>query len=278
MSFEFEAVQQAVTVVRAHLPENFVPKLGIVLGSGLGELGEHIEQVANIPYKDIPGFHVSTVPGHAGQLIAGYLQGLPVLCLQGRVHYYEGTSVAAMQTMIRTLKFMGCETLLLTNASGSLHEKVAPGRLMLINDHINFQGINPLVGLNDDRIGPRFVSMDNLYDESLRQKFHVIANEMGIEMAEGVYIGVLGPSFETPAEIRMFRTLGADAVGMSTVPEVILARHCGLKTVCIAVITNYAAGMTNKMLTHEEHVAATGRVSATLIELVKRFAADLTHV
>src|SRR3990167_3096567 len=263
----FEAIQQAVNSIRLKLPINFSPKLGIVLGTGLGALAEHIEQVANIPYGDIPGFHVSTVSGHAGRLIAGYLQGLPVLCLQGRVHFYEGASVTALRIMIGTLKFLGCESLLLTNAAGSLQESVAPGQLMLIKDHINFQSINPLVGENDDRIGERFVSMDNAYDQALRDSLHRSAKTMDIKLAEGVYIGVLGPSFETHAEIRAFRILGADAVGMSTVAEVILARHCGLKVACISVISNFAAGMTSTMLTHEEHIAISNKTSHLLLEL-----------
>ncbi len=277
MTYEYEAIHQAVRVVRSHLPEDFVPKLGIILGTGLGSLGDHIKKLATVPYYDIPGFHASTVPGHPGQLIAGYLEGLPVLCFQGRVHFYEGASIAAMQVMIRTLKFMGAEMLLLTNASGSLREEVKPGRLMLITDHINFQAINPLVGPNDERIGPRFVSMDKIYDVELRERFHQIAGEMQIQLAEGVYFGVLGPTFETPAEIRAFRTLGADAIGMSTVPEVILAKHCGLKIVGLAVITNLAAGMTSHSLTHEEHVEMTGRVADQLIHLVRRFAKSLIH-
>lgn len=271
----YEAVRQAVTVIQSFLPENFTPQLGIVLGSGLGALGDHIEQVASISYKDIPGFHVSSVPGHAGQLLAGYLNGLPVLCLQGRVHFYEGTPVDAMRVMIRTLRMAGCEVLLITNAAGTLNKDEPPGGLMLIKDHINFQAINPLVGPNDDRIGPRFIAMNNVYDEGLRQKFHQIAQTMGLRLAEGIYFSVLGPTFETPAEIRAFRLLGADAIGMSTVPEVILAHHCGLKVVCISVLTNFGSGMIDEILTHEQHVAMTNKMSGTLIELVKRFAKDM---
>jgi xanthosine phosphorylase len=191
------------------------------------------------------------------------------------VHFYEGASVTALQIMIRTLKVLGCESLLLTNAAGSLRESVAPGQLMLINDHINFQPINPLVGENDDRMGDRFVSMDNAYDQDLRNSLQRSAKKLNIPLAEGVYIGVLGPSFETHAEIRAFRVLGADAVGMSTVAEVILARHCGLKVACLSVISNFAAGMTSTFLTHEEHLAIGNQASHVLLELVTQFAADL---
>jgi xanthosine phosphorylase len=271
----YEAVQQAVTVIRSYLPEDFRPKLGIILGSGLGDLGENIDQLACISYKDIPGFHISSVPGHAGQLVAGYLQGLPVLCLQGRVHFYEGTPVDSMRVMVRALQHAGCETLLLTNAAGSLNADVPPGRLMLIKDHINFQAINPLVGPNDERIGPRFIAMNKVYDEDLRKKFHEIAATMDLKLEEGVYFGVLGPTFETPAEIRAFRILGADAIGMSTVPEVILAHHCGMKVVCISVITNYGSGMVDEVLTHEQHVVMTKMMSGTLVKLVQGFAEDM---
>lgn len=271
---QFEQAQQAAETIRLQLPTNFFPKLGMVLGTGSGIIAEQIEAVAKIPYEHIPGYSVSTVAGHHGQLIAGYLQGLPVLCLQGRVHFYEGTSAHTMQVMMHSIKLLGCSTMLLTNAAGSLLESVPPGSLMLIKDHLNFQGINPLVGLNDERIGPRFVSMDNAYDAALRASMQGHAQAMGIPLHEGVYIGVLGPSFETHAEIRAFRLLGADAVGMSTVSEVILARHCGLKVVCLSVISNFAAGMTNKMLTHEEHLAAVAQTSTTLTELINRFAAD----
>ena len=269
-----EQAEQAAETIRLQLPQDFSPKLGIVLGTGSGILAEQIEAVAKISYEHIPGYSVSTVQGHQGQLIAGYLQGLPVLCLQGRVHFYEGASVDAMQVMMRSVKLLGCTAILLTNAAGSLLESVPPGSLMLIKDHINFQGINPLVGINDERVGPRFVSMDNAYDAALRSSMQKHAEAIGIPLAEGVYLGVLGPSFETHAEIRAFRLLGADAVGMSTVSEVILARHCGLKVVCLSVISNFAAGMTNQMLTHEEHLAAVARTTTTLAELIKRFAAD----
>lgn len=272
----FDNLKQAVEAIRLKLPPHFSPKLGIVLGTGLAALGEQIEPVAELTYESIPGFLVSTVQGHCGRLIAGFLKGIPVLCLQGRVHFYEGASPAAIQIMIGSLKALGCTAVLLTNAAGSLLESVPPGQIMLIKDHINFQGINPLVGLNDERIGPRFVSMDNAYDADLRTRMKHIGQTIGVTLTEGVYIGVLGPSFETHAEIRAFRTLGADAVGMSTISEVIVARHCGLKVICLSVISNFAAGMTSQMLTHEEHLISAALASTLVIELVQRFAAEYT--
>ena len=272
---QFEAVHQAVNAIRFHLPENFTPRLGIILGTGLGQLGEQIEQLANIPYQEIPGFYVSTVPGHAGRLLAGYWQGVPVICFQGRVHFYEGAPVEAMRMMIYSLKFLGCETLLLTNAAGSLHLDMPPGSLMLIKDHINLQGISPLQGLNDERIGQRFVALDEVYNLTLREELKSLALDLKIPLTEGVYLSVLGPHFETPAEIKAFRILGADAVGMSTVPEAILAKHCGLKVLAISVITNLAAGLSAGILTHEEHIAVGRESSAKLINLLKSFVGKL---
>ncbi len=272
----FDDVQKAVSVIRAKLPADFSPKLSIILGSGLGRLADHVDQVGVIPYSDIPGFHMSTVKGHAGHLVAGYLEGLPVLCLQGRVHFYEGASVHALRVMIYSLRFMGCEALFLASACGSLDPEVGPGELRFMKDHINFQGINPLVGPNDERLGQRFVPMDNAYDQDLRASLHQAAQALDIKVgSDAVYFGVLGPTFETPAEIRAYRILGADVIGMSTVGEVILANHCGLKVAGIAVISNFAAGLAKKTITHEEHVAVTDKLSGVLTKLVKKFAVDM---
>jgi xanthosine phosphorylase len=270
-----EAIELACHTIRLMLPKDFKPQMAIILGSGLGQLGEHVDAIATISYKDIPGFHASTVAGHKGMLIAGYLKGLPVICLQGRVHFYEGASIESMQVMIRTLKFLGCSALFITNASGSLRPDVHPGRLMVINDHINFAGINPLVGMNEDSIGPRFTPMDDAYDPALRARFQKVAQKENVDLAEGVYFGVLGPTYETPAEIRAFRILGAGAIGMSTVAEVILAKHCGLAVVAVAVITNLACGLAENSLSHEETLFYSQQASGTLIDLVEKFAADL---
>jgi xanthosine phosphorylase len=251
---------QAATTIHNRAP-GFKPKIGIILGSGLGSFANEIQNPIIIPYPELRGFPISTVPGHAGRLVLGYLNGLPIACLQGRVHAYEGATAEDFKVFIRTLKLIGCEVLLITNASGSLRVDVKPGELMLINDHIILSPRNPLLGPNDEEFGPRFFPMDDAYDPALRKRFQQVAQQINIKLAEGVYCGVLGPNYETPAEIRAFRTLGGDAVGMSTVPEVLVARHCGLRVAVIAAISNFAAGMSDEELTHE-NVLITGKQAA----------------
>lgn len=253
---------------------NFTPKVGIVLGSGLGDFSKHIDDAVTLPYESIPGFHNCTTEGHAGQLVLGYVSGVPVACLRGRAHFYEGTSNVVVQNLIRTLKVMGCNTLLATNASGSLNLDAGPGSLMMITDHINFQGCNPLVGLNDEEYGPRFVPMEHAYDPQLCKKLRETANSLNITLHEGTYIGVLGPSFETPAEVRMFKSWGANAVGMSTVAEVIVARHCGLKVLVIAAITNYAVGLSDMEVTHDQTLRGAEQASSDMAKLVLGFLQD----
>lgn len=265
---------QAAAVIQEQR-KDFTPKLGIVLGSGSGELANQITDQTVISYAELPGFPISTVAGHAGRLVLGYLNGLPVACLQGRVHLYEGVSPQAVQTFIRTLKLIGCEYFLATNAAGSLCSEVGPGRLMMITDHINFQGSNPLVGHNDESFGPRFMPMHDAYDKQLQERLMASAQLNRIELAQGVYLSVLGPSFETPAEIRAFRILGADAVGMSTVPEVIVARHCGLRVAVVSVITNYAAGMSDEVITHENTLHFAKLAASNLSQLIVEFAGSL---
>lgn len=238
----------AAEYIRAHCA--LQPKLGIILGSGLGDLAHQITQTVTLPYEEIPGFGSSTIAGHHNQLHLGYLEGYPVACCQGRVHLYEGDGLQEITTMIRTLKLLGCETLLLTNAAGSLRPDMPSGSLMCITDHINLQGCNPLAGENDARFGERFFNMTEAYDKNLRQLLIDTAATLNLPLFQGVYMAVLGPSFETPAEIRAFRILGADAIGMSTIPEVIVARHCGLKILALSAITNMAAGMSTEPLTH----------------------------
>ena len=232
---------RAARAIKARFPA-FKPKIGIILGSGLGGLASHITDPMIIPYDELPEFGVSTVPGHAGRLVMGYLNGVPVACLQGRMHFYEGIKNPVIQILVRTLKLIGCEILLATNAVGSMNMDAGPGSLMLITDHINFQFNNPLVGENDAEFGPRFVALDNAYDKDLRQRMLKIASAQNIKLHQGVLIATLGPTFETPAEIRAYTMWGANAVGMSTVPEVIIARHCGLKVVVVSAVTNSAAG------------------------------------
>jgi xanthosine phosphorylase len=262
----------ALHIIQQKLPD-FKPKVGIVLGSGLGSLSEQLTDKQCFSYEELPGFPISTVAGHAGKLHLGKLSNVPVACLQGRVHPYEGTSAQGVKTLIRTLKLLGCEVLLITNAAGSLRADVGPGHLLMITDHINFQINNPLVGPNDEEFGSRFVAMTDAYDLNLREQLAFVAMQEKIDLAQGVYISTLGPCFETAAEIRAFKLLGADAVGMSTVPEVIVARHCGLRVAVISVITNLAAGMSDEKISHENtlHFAALG--AGNLQRLIMAFLA-----
>lgn len=230
---------------------NFQAELGLILGSGLNGLADSMKTVATISYDQLPGFHTCSTPGHASCLSLGYFGKTPVICLRGRPHYYEDVPDAAFHRAIQLLKALGCSSVLITNAAGSLRKDVPPGDLMLIKDHINFQGRNPLVSLEGDASGSHFVGMENAYDKTWRSRIQTLATTHSIRLTEGVYIGTLGPCFETPAEIRAFRLLGADAVGMSTIPEVIMARFYNLKVAVISAITNRAAGMSEETLTHD---------------------------
>ena len=264
---------EAIKAIRKVVP-NFQAKVGLTLGSGQSDIANAIEDKICIPYSDIPGVPVTTVSGHKSQLILGYLNGVPVACLQGRLHRYEGATCGDMKVLIRCLKLLGCETVLMTNASGSLREDVGPGSIVLVNDHINFQPANPLAGKNDEEFGPRFLGMEDTYDVALREGIHATAKRLGIETHEGVYMSVLGPTFETPAEIRAFRILGADLIGMSTVPEVIIARHCGMKVAVIGMITNFAAGMTTDILSHEHTLHHATANAEKLANLVTAYVSD----
>ena len=254
---------------------NFKPKIGIILGSGLGGFAEQLDDSITIDYDQLPGFPKPTVQGHGGKLALGYLAGVGVVCLQGRSHSYEGGNNDTVKTYVRTLKLLGCDYFLATNASGSLREEVAPGELMLITDHINMQPGNPLVGPNNDEFGPRFLPLDNAYDHNMRELLLNIANKEDIALHQGVYIAVLGPNYETAAEIRAFRILGADAVGMSTVPEVLIANHCGMKVAVIATITNFATGLASTSHSHESVVLTASRAVEKLNRLVKQFVTEL---
>lgn len=225
------------------------PRYAVVLGSGLGSLVADVENAIRIPYAEIPGFPVSAVSGHAGELVAGLLGGTPVIMLSGRIHYYEKGDAAAMREPLTLLAGLGVEALILTNSAGSLREDMPPGTVMQITDHINYSGMNPLIGEESDA---RFVGMTTAYDADLASRMVAAAEKCAIALSSGVYMWFSGPSFETPAEIRMARILGADAVGMSTVPEVILARFLGLRVAAASVITNYGAGMTGNELSHDE--------------------------
>jgi purine-nucleoside phosphorylase len=246
------------------------PKIAIVLGSGLGAFAEQLESAVAIPFAEIPHFPQSTVPGHSGKLVVGKVAGVAVAVMQGRVHAYEGYSSEEVTFPVRVLGRMGVKTLVVTNAAGGINEGLKRGQLVLIADHINLSGRNPVAGANDDRFGPRFFDMSEAYAGRLRELAHEAARAMEFRLDEGVYLSVLGPSFETPAEIRAFRTLGADLVGMSTVQETIVARHMGMEVLGISCVTNLAAGISAEPLSHEE-VMETGRaVEAQLAGLLTR--------
>ena len=253
------------------LREVLEPRLGIVLGSGLGAVAEAVEDPVEIGYDRLQGFPRPGVAGHAGRAVLGRLRGVPVCVLMGRAHLYEGGDPVARAMPVRALRAAGAEILVLTNAAGSLRPDVGPGRLMAISDHINLTGQNPLTGPNDEAIGPRFPSLRDAYDPALRADLHAVAGDLGIELAEGVYLAVSGPSFETPAEIRAFRALGADAVGMSTVHETILARHAGMKVAAVSAISNLAEGLSDVPLTHEQTLSDAGRAAGDLARLLEAF-------
>lgn len=248
---------------------DFVPQLAMVLGSGLGELAEEIEAVAVIPYSEIDGFPVSTVSGHKGRFVLGYLEGVPVICMQGRVHLYEGYDVKDVVLPIRLMKLLGAESLFLSNASGGINEAFRAGDFMLIEDHISSFVPNPLVGANVEELGVRFPDMVGVYDKTYGNCIRIAAIECGIHLKEGVYVQSFGPSFESPAEIKAFRMMGADAVGMSTVCEAIAARHCGMRICGISCVSNMAAGITGAEITAEEVNETTDRVGANFCKLVR---------
>ncbi|SDE24183.1 purine-nucleoside phosphorylase [Kordiimonas lacus] len=267
----FEEVQKCAEFIRSqHAGE--MPKVAMVLGSGLNSLADAMEDATVLSYADLEGFPKPTVEGHAGRMLIGALGGKPVICMQGRAHAYEGHPAETLAFSTRVLWALGVEVLVLTNAAGSLREEAGPGSLMAITDHINFSGINPLVGINDDRFGPRFPDVSEAWDRKLTKKLQACAEELGITLHSGVYLMAKGPNFETPAEIRAFRTWGADAVGMSTVPECLVARHCGIKVVGVSSITNLAAGMQGE-LTHHETMEYGAIAAVNLEKLLRAFLA-----
>jgi len=253
------------------------PRVGVVLGSGLGAVADAVEDAVVVGYEELPGFPRPSVAGHAGRAVLGRVRGVQVAVLQGRAHMYEGGDLDALRAPIRALRAAGAEILVLTNAAGSLRPDVGPGSLMAITDHINMTGMNLLTGPNDEALGPRFPSLRDAYDPGLLAELRAAAGELGVPLAEGVYLGVTGPSFETPAEIRAYRTLGADAVGMSTVQETILARHCGLRVAAVSVITNLAEGMSEEPLSHEQTLAAAETAAGDLTRLLLAFIPRLSR-
>lgn len=265
-----DAIAAAARAIQQRHGADF-PKITLILGTGLGGFGKQIRIRTSISYKEIPGFPASTVVGHEGRLLIGEAGGVAVACMQGRLHVYEGHAEQQIAVPIRTFRALGAETLIVTNAAGSLSRNLVPGSLMIIEDHINFSGCNPLVGPNDEAIGPRFPDMTEAYDPALRQKLRAAAEAEGIKIASGVYLFTRGPSFETPAEVRMFGAMGADAVGMSTAPEVIAARHAGMRVVGLSLITNLAAGISSLPMSHDETLAVGAQSAEKMSRLLLRF-------
>ena len=268
-----QKIQIASGYIRERIP--FAPKLALVLGSGWNMILEDMESPVRIPYAEVPGMIGSTVPGHAGEWVFGKIGGREICVMAGRIHYYEGHSLKDVTLPIRVMKALGIETVVLTNAAGAVNKGFEPGDMMLITDHINLTANNPLIGPNDDELGTRFPDMSKAYDPALREVAKAIALEQGLTLREGVYMWLTGPSFETPAEIRMARAMGADAVGMSTVPETIVARHGGMRVLALSCMTNMAAGVLDQPLTHQEVLETMARVRvpyrafiARLIELL----------
>jgi purine-nucleoside phosphorylase len=266
----FDDLQQAVAAIQARAGDRR-PRVGLVLGSGLGAFADRLPDAVGIEYRDIPGFPVATVAGHAGRLVVGR----SVCAMQGRVHYYEGHDLVAVTFPVRALIRLGCRTLIITNAAGGVNPAYAPGDLVLIEDHISLLPAGPLRGENDERLGPRFPDMTQAYPARLRELARRAATRAGVTLKQGVYAALPGPAYETPAEIRMLRTLGADLCGMSTVPEVIVANHMGAEVLGISCVTNMAAGITGARLSHEEVTETAARVRVAFSAVLERILAEL---
>ena len=269
----YARAEHAARTIRGRISAQ--PRIALVLGSGLGDFGDELKDAVAIPYQEIPGFPTSTVEGHAGRLVIGTVDDVPILAMQGRVHFYEGYSLEEVTFPIRTFKLLDINTLLLTNAAGGIDVQLSQGTLMLINDHLNLIGASPLRGPNDERFGPRFPDMTEVYSRELQEMAVEEARDMGVELRRGVYAALAGPSYETPAEIHMLRGFGADAVGMSTVPEAIVARQMGIEVIGISCITNMAAGLGNEKINHEEVVETGKQVRDTFANLLRRLVVRL---
>jgi purine-nucleoside phosphorylase len=264
----YERAQHAARTVRARVGED--PRVALVLGSGLGALADDLEDSTAIPYEEVPGFARPTVEGHAGRLVLGRIGPTPVAAMQGRFHYYEGYTLEETTFPVRVLSLLGAQSIVLTNAAGGINNALRQGSLMLISDHLNLMGASPLRGPNDARFGPRFPDMSEVYDRAYQEVAVQEAHAMKVELRRGVYAALPGPNYETPAEIRMLRALGADAVGMSTVPEAVVARHAGLRVLGISCITNMASGVLDQPIDHGEVIETGQRVRATFTELLRR--------
>lgn len=260
-------INESVAYIKSCYPKNI--DICIVLGSGLSDIADEIINPVSISYKDIPNFPLSTAPGHEGKLIIGELEDKVVLCMKGRLHFYEGYPLSKVTYPIRVIKSLGINKLILTNAAGAINRDYAVGDLVLIKDHLNFIGSNPLIGPNLDDYGPRFIDMSNCYNFQLRELAKRVAEKQGVNLQEGVYVGYSGPSYETPAEIKAFRILGGDVVGMSTVPEAIVANHCGMQTLAISCLTNMAAGVTSNKLNEDEVLKIGAEIAPKFSKLIK---------
>lgn len=254
---------------------DLVPRVGLVLGSGLGNLADAVEDAVSIPFEAMPGWPVATAPGHAGRLLLGRIAGVPVVALQGRLHLYEGNDAGLVVQPVLLFRRLGAGVVILTNAAGGVNPAYGPGTLMVISDHINLTGRTPLLGQNADELGPRFTDLTDVWTPRLRERLHAAGRAEGVELDEGIYVGLLGPNYETPAEVRMLRTMGADAVGMSTVLEAIAARWIGLEVCGVSLVTNAGAGYDGVPLVHEEVLAAGEAAGPRLAKVLHRFIGGL---
>ncbi len=264
-----ERLAELAAAVRSR--SDLIPRVGMVLGSGLGDLADAIEDATAIPFKQIPGWPAASAPGHRGRLILGNLEGVPVACLQGRLHMYEGHSAPRVVEPVLLMGRLGAPTIVLTNAAGGVNPSFGAGTLMVIADHLNLTGQTPLLGPNDDSVGPRFPDFTDAWDPALRRALHAAGEATGVALEEGIYAGLIGPAYETPAEVRMLRTLGADAVGMSTVMEAIAARWAGLHICGISLVTNPGAGLSDHPLSHQEVLEAANAAGPRLEQVLRRF-------
>ena len=261
-----ETIQEATQYIQSKITAT--PTIGLILGSGLGVLADKIENPIKISYEDVPYFPTSTVAGHEGQLVIGELAGKQVIAMQGRFHYYEGYSMGQVTFPVRVMKELGIESIIVTNAAGGINKSFNPGDLMIITDHINNMGMNPLIGPNDERLGARFPDMSQVYDKAYIKHAEKTAQDLGLKVQKGIYIGNTGPVYETPAEIKMLRIIGGDAVGMSTVPEVTVAGHSGIRVLGVSCISNMAAGILDQPLSHEEVIETTEKVKDNFLQFI----------
>jgi purine-nucleoside phosphorylase len=271
----FDELQEAAAAVRGKLPQGARPTVGLILGSGLGSFADTLTDRVKVPYDQIPGFAASTIVGHAGNLVYGRAGALEVIALQGRVHFYEGHDIAKVVLPARVMITLGIRTLVVTNAAGGVDPTLKPGQIVILHDHISLMPVSPLRGHNDERLGPRFPDMSEAYSKELRQIAAAAGRDVGMELREGIYAGLPGPSYETPAEVRMVRGLGADLVGMSTVPEVVAAVHMGARVLGLSCVTNLAAGLLPQKLSHDEVTETAARVRGEFEQLLSRILARL---